>query len=540
MPARIDMTSQQIPALAVAGVVVAFLAAVTLCNGPSVIAAPADVFILIGGAYRMTLGQIPHIDFDNPIGALTYGFVAAGMALGGPDSLGLSWGAVLLMVISTAWAGWVAFTRLEPWLACVFVVFVALLCVATRPLGYDPTNHSYAMLYNRIGWVFLCILAIQAFIARKGAVQRQDLFDAASLGALVAVLFYTKVSFALFGAAAIVLAFVARPDLQRGVSLLAMALGFLLTAALIWLGTGAAPLAYLQDIAAAGHVQSPEGRLRLFATAIKFAIVPLGFLSIAWLALVGRRILSDRAFGAETLMITLQFAFFCGAGLVLTTGNTGENGEVPFYVMAGLLLLHHRAVALDDRFRRRIVIGGAAVTAALALFIGGRDALSIADTTAMRAYRVEQAPASQRIDAPRLHNFVVPHTSEHPTQFWRAAVMPSKINEGLALLRAHVEPDSRLMVFALTDPFSFPLSLEPTTGVPLWWDRNLSYNLETHPPAERVFADVTHVMIPQLGPSDDGCCEHVVADMEQMYGPHVAANFVEAGRSTTWVLLRRR
>ncbi|MBX9746841.1 MAG: hypothetical protein K2X34_08060 [Hyphomonadaceae bacterium] len=540
MPARIDMTSQQIPALAIAGVVVAFLAAVTLYNGPSVIAAPTDVFILIGGAYRMTLGQLPHIDFDNPIGALTYGLVAAGMALGGPDSLGLSWGAVLLMAISTAWAGWVAFTRLEPWLACAFVVFIALLCVATRPLGYDPTNHSYAMLYNRIGWVFLCILAIQAFIAPKGYTQRQDLLDAASLGALVAVLFYTKVTFALFGAAAIVLALVARPGLQRGVSLLAMALGFVLTAALIWLGTGAAPLAYLQDIAAAGDVQSPEGRLRLLATAIKFAIVPLGFLSIAWLALVGPRILSDRTFGAETLMITLQFAFFCGAGLVLTTGNTGENGEVPFYVMAGLLLLHHRAVALDDRFRRRIVIGGAAVTAALALFIGGRDALSIADTTAMRGYRIEQAPASQRIDAPRLHNFVVPHTSEHPTQFWRAAVMPSKINEGLALLRAHVAPDSRLMVFALTDPFSFPLSLEPTTGVPLWWDRNLSYNLETHPPAERVFADVTHVMIPQLGPGDDGCCEHVVADMEQMYGPYVAANFVEAGRSTNWVLLRRR
>jgi hypothetical protein len=95
-------------------------------------------------------------------------------------------------------------------------------------------------------------------------------------------------------------------------------------------------------------------------------------------------------------------------------------------------------------------------------------------------------------------------------------------------------------VFALSDPFSFPLSLAPPTGVPLWWDRDLSYNLETYLPPEQVFADVSHVMIPQLGPEDDGCCEHVVADLEQMYGPYVAANFVEVGRSETWVLLQRR
>jgi hypothetical protein len=531
---------RRISPLAVSSAVAVLLGALTLYNGPSVIAAPTDVFVLISGAWRMTLGQIPHIDFDNPIGALTYGLVESGMALGGPDSLGLHWAAVLLLVIGAAWASWAAFTRLEPWLACAFVVFIALLCVATRPLGYDPANHSYAMLYNRVGWAFLCILAIQAFVARAGASPRQESLDAAALGALVGLLFYTKITFAIFGVIAIVLALIARPALRGIASLAALVLGAALTITSVWSATGAAPLDYLQDIAAAGGVQSPDARFKWLVNAIKFGAIPLGLLSLTWLATVGRRIWSERALRSETLMLTLQFAFLCGAGLALTTTNAGERGEVPLYVIAGVLLLHNRAIALDDRFRKRIIIGAAAVTALIALFIGGRDALSVADTTAMRPYRVDQAPASQRIDAPRLHNFVIPHTSEHRTQIWRAAAMPPKVNDGLALLRAHVGQDARLMVFALTDPFSFPLGLAPPRGGPLWWDRNFNYNLEHYPPAEQVFAEVTHVMIPQIHADDDGCCKHVVADLEQMYGPYVAEYFVEVGRTETWVLLARR
>ena len=486
----------------------------------------------------MTLGQIPHVDFENPIGVLAYGLVEAGMALGGADSLGLNWAGFLVLALGGVWASWAAFTRLEPWLACAFVIFIALICVATRPLGYDPANHSYAMFYNRIGWVFLSILAVHAFFARASATPRQETLDAAALGVLLGLLFYTKITFALCGVAAVVLALLARPALRNAAALLAIGLGAALSITLVWSLTHAPPMAYLHDVAAAAGVQSPEARTQQLIGAIKYGVFPLLPLSLAWLAIVGRRIFSERSLRPQTLMLTLQFAFLCGAGLALTTTNAGERGEVPLYVLAGILLLHNRAIALDDRVRRNIVLGATSVTALIALFIGGRDAYSIADTTAMRAYRIDQAPASQRIDAPLLHNFVVPHKSVHQTQFWRAAVMPPKINDGLALLRAHVRGDARLMVFALSDPFSFPLGLEPSTGAPLWWDRNFNYNLEHFPPAEQVFAEVTHVMIPQLHAEDDGCCKDIIADLEQMYGPYVARHFVETGRTDTWVLLR--
>ena len=108
-----------------------FLSALTIYNGPSVIDAPTDVFVLIGGAWRMLLGQIPHVDFHNPIGALTYGFVEAGMAIGGAETLGFPWAATLLLAAAVIWASAVAYSRLEPWLAFGFVV-VFLLFVGER------------------------------------------------------------------------------------------------------------------------------------------------------------------------------------------------------------------------------------------------------------------------------------------------------------------------------------------------------------------------------------------------------------------------
>ena len=140
------------------------LASVTLYNGPSVINAPTDVFVLLDGAWRILQGQIPHTDFTNPIGVVIYALIAAGMRISGPDATSLVWACTLLLAVVAIWATWVAYAHLSPWLACGLVVFLAMLCVATRPLGYPIEVHSYAMLYNRIGWIFLCVLFVQAFI----------------------------------------------------------------------------------------------------------------------------------------------------------------------------------------------------------------------------------------------------------------------------------------------------------------------------------------------------------------------------------------
>jgi hypothetical protein len=516
------------------------LGALTLYNGVSVIAAPTDVFVLLGGAWRMFLGQVPHVDYSNPIGALAYALIEAGMALGGPNAHALAWAGFLLLAATAVWASLVAYTRLEPWLACGFVVFLAIVCVATRPLGYDPANHSYAMLYNRIGWVLLSILAVQAFVPIRNGTQRGAIIDAASIGMLIALLFYAKVTYAMFGVVAFALAFALRPGLRGFPQLAALVGGLLAIGAAFWFATGVEPAAYLRDLAVAGKAQSPEARLTALMRAAKSGLIPLAGLALAWAGLIGRRILADRALRTDTVVPTLQFAFLCGAGLALTVTNASERGEVPLYAAAALILLHNRALAPDDRYRRWAIGGAGAVAAALALLIAGRDLASIADTTAQRAYRVASAPATQRMDAPPIRDFVIPHTATHATQFWRAAEAPAHINDGLALLRRRAGADSRLMVHALSDPFSFALGFTPPRGAPLWWDRNYNYNLDVHPPAEAVHAEVDLIMIPILRADDEGCCKHVVSDLDAIYGAYVRAHFVELDRSEHWLLLRRK
>jgi hypothetical protein len=144
------------------------------------------------------------------------------------------------------------------------------------------------------------------------------------------------------------------------------------------------------------------------------------------------------------------------------------------------------------------------------------------------------------MNAARLEDFVIPHTATHRTQFWRSAAAPSRINDGLALLRKHARADSRLGVFAQALPFSLALGLTPPRYGPLWWDRNYNYSLAVHPPAERAFSDVDLIMVPILRPEDDGCCRHVVADLNAIYGAYVREHFAEIDRSEFWVLLRRK
>lgn len=526
--------------MAIAGACVALLAAITLWNGVSVIDGPTDVFVMLNGGYRILIGQTPHVDYSDPVGVLMYALVAAGMGISGVGAQSLMWATLLLLVPSVLWGGWVAYNRLGLRAATIFVVFLALLCVATRPIGYEPTTHTYAMFYNRIGWVLLAILVVQAFIPRANMSARQTWVEAFSIGALAALLFYAKMTYGLVALEVVVLALLLRPDLRAIRALAAMLTGYVVACLAVWLTTGAAFSNYVHDIAVAAQAQSTPMRLERLKLAIKNGLVPLALLSLLWVALIGRKIWVDRALRWESIAVTLQFAVLCAAGLFITIGNTGERAEVPIYALAGFILWHNRGVAPADGWRRYANAAALAVPLMLVLFIGAREIWSIADTTMWRSYRISRGPVSQQLDAPRLRDFVVPDSATHYTQYWIASDFPAHINDGLALLRRHVGPSDKLFVFAESDPFSIALDLQPARGGPFWSDRYFSYDYDTYPNPDHLFGEVTYVMIPLLTPADEGCCREVFDDFTQFYSAYLAEHYVEAERSQDWVLLKRR
>jgi hypothetical protein len=539
-PATNERTRRRLALAASTGAAL-LLAVLTLYNGTSVVDAPTDVFMLLGQAWRMTLGQVPHKDFHNPIGVVTYALVQVGMALGGRDAGALPIASVLLMVAAVAWASWIAYERYSPVVACGLVGGITLMSLATRALGDGPRTHTYAMLYNRAGWMVFGLLALQAFVPPREPAPGRASREALSLGVLAGLLAYIKISHAAFGFLALAIAWGTRAELRRARPTLAALAGALVVCAGLWLATGVDPFSYLKDVSAALVSQSVGGRLGRARDSVENGSVPLVLMSLAWAALIFRRVWASRAIAAREARVTVQFAYLCAAGLVISASNSGEGPEIPLYAFAGLVLLANSDLATEDRWRP-LVVGGILVSIlSSAGPIAGRDALSIADTTLWRGYRVCGVEASQRFDAPPLRkDLVVPSTSTQPTQYWAARDMPERLNDGLALLRRHVTPESRVFNVAITDPFSFALGLTPPTGGLLWWDRNLSYAPGSPPAAEAVFRDVTLIMIPVLKPTDRGCCRDPLEDMPVMYGAYWAAHFDEVDRARFWRLLARK
>jgi hypothetical protein len=531
--------------LVASGAVTLLLAIVTLYNGTTVINAPTDNLILLGAAWRMLLGQVQHIDFYNPIGVLTYSLVEAGMSIGGANAGALPIACVLFLVVAAIWAACIAFQRFSPPIAGAFVVWVALMCVATRPLGYDADNHSYAMLYNRFGWVALGLLALQALIppTRLPPILPARLspqLEAISLGLLLAIIAYIKLNFAAFAVLAICLALVYRAELRslQAVSCgVAAGLAFCLG---LWLAVGVDPFHYLADLNSAVQSQSVGDRMLRLRGSIKYALPPLGLMFVAWLLLMWRRWEMSGGIHQRDIVLTVKVSFLCAAALLIGAGNTGESREIPLLAVAGLVFL---ALADFPSMGKSYLAFRAALGAAIvipAVLIASRDLASIADTTMWRGYRVAGVEQGQRFDAPPLRDFVIPTASRHITQYWPAREIPQRLNDGFALLRKHVASDSRVFTVALTDEFSFALGLVPARGGPLWWDRYLSYSPKAPPPASTVFGEVTLIMVPIVDSSAEGCCRDPLEDIPVMYADYLDASFTQIDQSRYWRLLARK
>lgn len=513
------------PWLIASALLLAFAVLLTLWNGPSVIMAPSDVFILLDGAWRLIDGQEPHKDFSSPIGVFTYYVGASGMRIAGLGLQGYAAGNAIVLAVFGGWSVWTAFTRFAPARAAMFAALVILVIAATRPLGYAPDVLSYAMLYNRYGWALLILLAAHAFVLPNARWTRGD---AVALGVLAGLLFYVKATYFVAGAGAVALALYLRPELRQNWA--RMTIGFLAVVVLAWIEAGANPVSYLRDISAAGAVQSAaDGFAALSGSVISnlFNVLALAVLAFVW----GAHKRADWRRHAP-------FAFLIAAGFFVAAGNATEGADVPIFAAAALLLVEAgRRAGIGWDWR---TLSGAALAAlVIGAPIAGKDAWSIANTTAWRGYR-EAPPETQRFDAERLRSFVVPDSSQWRTQFTRANGVPARVNEALMLLREHAPDGARVLTLALTNQTSFALGWSSPRGAPLWWDVNQTYSDARHPAASFLFSDVDVVLQPIVRVEDDGCCAQVASDMERYYGAYLTTHFIEVARGERWILLKKR
>ena len=519
-----------------------------LVIGPThVVIAPWDVFINLDEAWRLHLGQVPGRDFHNPVGPVTYLLDAYGMDLVGPSLDAVTVGNVIFLCIVAAMGSFVAYRRIPPLPAMLFVVFLVFMIGATRQMGRSVHTPGYCELYNRYGWSLLCVVFLQFCLpVRKGAPERR-VVEGVLGGTGLAILFYTKATFAAVAAIPVLFACCACPQWRQWRRLAGFMAGLLAVGMLLWLLIRLNVYDYLKDFIESGRAQTFERRW----PSVQVAVIGAGryvlLTGIVWAFLVAVPVVRRRL-SLSAAVGTSAFVVLAAACAVLAaSGNTGEAGEMPLFVIPGLIVINASRwqeggmPSWSDSKRDWSYLAAVVVVLVIAGPTLARDALSIAVSTAWRGYRTTAVPASQRFDAKPIGDFIIPHNIDWTTNIWTSAQLPGRVNDGLALVRRHVSPQQSVLALAFSNPFTYALGLRPPRGTPVWFDFDINFNRRNHMDPERLFADVDFVIEPVLRAGDVYVNGKATLDaLHDIYEPYLAQQYVEVERSTYWRLRRRR
>jgi hypothetical protein len=558
-PSRVELTLNRLTALLMAqsaGTYRAFglallgifsvVVILLIALGAPPISGPWDVMALLDGAWRIICGQVPHTDYHNPIGALTYLLVAFGMRVSAPSTSSISYGVALLLALVLPWAWVLTSRRLPAAIAFAFVLFFGFLLVSPRPLSYPIHETTYAMLYNREGYVFLSLLLLSLFIRPRDAGRFESSLGGLSIGLLLGLMMYCKITYFIFGAGSVFFSLLLH---RRGWAMVPAALvGFAMVGAIFALLLHIDPRAYLADIAVAGQSQSLGMRLHLLSAD---ALTDSGVTYLVMLCLIvwawtGARNEAGELAGPRPLLIML---WIFAVALGVDSGNAAQIGapEDPLYAAAGIIIIElYRRHSAWESGKSRTPTSVAYMTTLLLILplvagpIFAKDLASYSYAVIWNLKQRQEYDPSRRLHSAALRDFYVPASTTHITSYWPAREHPTNINDGIDLLRRHLQPGDRVTTIAYANPFSFALGLQPARDGPQWWDLNFSFDQKHYPSAESFLGSASLVMVPRFTDRTHGWNFDTVDLMLNRYSDYLLSHFQLVETSDHWILYRRR
>ena len=174
---RADAKAQEHNTLIVAVAMAALaivLSAILLIPGKTFVTVyPEDVFIYIDGAYRLAHGQVPHVDFQTPLGALGFVLQYLGLVISGDYGATMPTALAVMLLAVTPIAIYVLASRLHYHVALLVGFYVLLLIAAPLVTGHPPSAACWwFLIYTKItyGLVALSFLAAWFVLNRDGRV----------------------------------------------------------------------------------------------------------------------------------------------------------------------------------------------------------------------------------------------------------------------------------------------------------------------------------------------------------------------------------
>ncbi len=514
--------------------IVASLAIILIGVGiPPITALPTDISILLESGWRIINGQTPHLDYYTPLGLFTSLPIAFGMKIVSPSASSIAYGNVLLLVIFTPWAWFIARSRLSALNTFLFSLFMALLLVAPRPLGSPMREISYAMLYNRQAFVFLSLLFLEILIVPRSPKKipaKSQFIGGLSSGILLALIFYCKVNyFAIAVVASLLHLILFRFNKIWLIGFFSGLFGIFIVASIVF---NLNLFAYFSDISLAAKSQDKIQKLHNLKGVF---LDNLHWLYLIFMLIIVNSLNQNKSHDYHELpsfwhrtkpQITASFVALSG---ILICGTNSQARDIPLFFVAGLILLEHlrREFQLNSNsvnsfsgLKYFLTISIVTLFCATILL---QDLGSITSAVLSNKLKLTSGPQLQQLSSQTLSDLLVVED---------VADYPVMINDGLSLLRPYIAKDSRVLALDFANPFSFALELPPPTGDALWWHYHHTFSHESFPEAAKVFQQVNLVIIPKQSDEGSGASKY----MKEIYGDYLHQNFQKQDNSQFWTL----
>jgi len=481
----------------------------------------------LAGAWHLWFGHVPHVDFHEPVGTLTFLLTEAGFWLLGPSPKAVPVGMAIVAAVLFAIACLVTARRLSLLPGVLFVVFVCLIVLRPANVGDHPNAYSFAMAYNRYGWSGLTVLALLLFESPQRR-SLADIVEMACTALVLAALFYLKMTYFAAGVAMLVVALAASPHVRArwpgwGVVVLA-------SVALVLLPFNQPYLADLKAAADAGIVRDDAAFFfNDFAeNAGEYA---------AYFATVGLAVwLWHR--GQAPARLVIATAFLLVMGLLLLSQDSQAH-SVPLAVMMAFLFHEQlRRQSITPVVRLAVLVFPlAAIAGSATSLVGyhvrlGEGYLRMVDKTNLRGLAVPMEPEGLLADvAAGRDRFVLFGRSRaiRPRYELSPYEYIETLTEVAALLERHGLATGKIAVLDQVDPLPFMLGLEPPRGGNLWSGAGAPT-----PSPEDYLADADCVLIPKFT-TNFAWTEQAKA----AYDAYLAAHFPTRIDGSMWTVMSR-
>lgn len=491
-----------------------------------------DALMLLDDGWRVLNGQVPHRDFNSPLGPLEFWIVGGGMLVAKGSAQGIAVGiAGFALVIGIC--GWLlARQRMPAIFALLATTWLVFTASSPTPLGFDPRYLSCAMIYNRQGYALLGIILIECAFAR----QNPKFWGGVSSGVALVLLGILKLNFFGIGGLLLLASVPLRSEEANRVW------GFLAGCSAVLVGLLLYPgfvfERFFADMSFVTHARqsslNPAGLLHGVITCAKagtsWLVIAMAIAIVVLLPPVRRR-------QSQTITLFLLSLIVLASGPLFLQTNSLENRSqlASFWVI--VLLERISALHLHARDKRVTVI-------LIAVSLGGIAATLIPDVGSaftLLGYQTAEAKADGiRIDAPGMERMRLydstPYYDKAKAGDGDGSYYASTLNDGLALLKNNSKADESILALGFHNPFSYLLRRKPAEGGSSYLFVGNSISENHMPSVDHVFGDADLMILPH----NEGTHHDSDLFIQNYYRSYLLQHYQFVAQSQYWSLYRKK